>query len=162
MRELADILTIAKLVQIRVGLREVGRRVGLCHGCFDILHAGHVHHLQQAAGMIDVLVVSVTSANFVGKGPGRPVFDDSARLAVLAALRPVDYVVLNDSPTVAPLIRQLAPDSYFKGADYRSRADNRLADELRALEQVGGRFHLTNDQVFDSSTRAAIAMAPLS
>jgi rfaE bifunctional protein nucleotidyltransferase chain/domain len=148
------ILSIPELVQRRAELRGSGR-LGLCHGCFDILHAGHVHHLQKASELVDILVVSLTPARFINKGDGRPVFHDRARLTVLAALRPVSLVTLNDQPTVASLIRRLRPDLYVKGADYARATDPDLAQELQALEEVGGQFVTTDNAVFDSSTRAA-------
>ncbi|SHG39058.1 adenylyltransferase/cytidyltransferase family protein [Streptoalloteichus hindustanus] len=129
--------------------------LGVCHGCFDILHSGHVHHLTQAAGHTDRLLVSVTAARRINKGPNRPVFDDEARLTVLAALEVVDYVLLNDDDTAVPLIRALRPDYYFKGADYANMRDPRVVEEVDAVSAVGGSFVLTDDAVFDSSTRAA-------
>jgi len=160
MTKSATILSVPAMVSLRQQLRQATVRVGLCHGCFDILHAGHVHHLTRAAELVDVLVVSVTPARYVNKGVGRPVFDDAARLAVLAALRPVDYVVLNDAPTAVPMILRLEPDVYIKGAHYGEGEDGRLAEELRALKEVGGSFELTDDEVFDSSSRAAAALVP--
>ncbi|MFC9269631.1 adenylyltransferase/cytidyltransferase family protein [Streptomyces zhihengii] len=140
------------------GLRtEWGRRgmtVGQCHGCFDILHEGHIHYLRQAAEQVDVLLVSVTAARHVGKGPGRPVFGDRARLSVLAALDAVDHVALSDFPTAVPLIELWRPDFYFKGADYADGEDPRVAAERDALEATGGKFFTTDGSIFDSSTRA--------
>jgi rfaE bifunctional protein nucleotidyltransferase chain/domain len=139
-------------------LASAGLRVGLCHGCFDIVHAGHVHHFEQAARDVDVLVVSVTPARFIDKGPGRPVFDDAARVSVLAALGVVDHVVLNNAPTAAGLIRALRPHTFFKGPDYQDTSDPRIADEQAALREVGGRHVVTDARVTDSSTRAASAL----
>jgi D-beta-D-heptose 7-phosphate kinase/D-beta-D-heptose 1-phosphate adenosyltransferase len=77
---------------------------------------------------------------------------------VVAALEAVDYVVLNDAPTAAPLIRRLRPDLYIKGADYEDSDDPRLAEERAALHEVGGKFVTTDGGVLDSSTRAAAAL----
>lgn len=141
--------------RIRDQLTGTGASVGLCHGCFDILHHGHVHYLAQAAAQVDILVVSVTAARHIHKGAGRPVFDDRARTAVVAALGMVDYVVLSDAPTAVEVIRALRPDRYFKGADYREAADPRLDAERAALAEAGGAYVLTDGRVRDSSTRAA-------
>ncbi|MCP2261344.1 rfaE bifunctional protein, domain II [Streptoalloteichus tenebrarius] len=141
--------------EIREQLASSGTTLGVCHGCFDILHSGHVHHLTQAAARADRLLVSVTAARRINKGPNRPIFGDQARVAVLAALEAVDYVLLNDDDTAVPLIRALRPDYYFKGADYADMRDPRVVEEVEAVNAGGGSFVLTDDAVFDSSTRAA-------
>lgn len=81
--------------EIKPRLLEEGKKVALCHGVFDLVHPGHVIHLEQARNMADVLVVSITGAEFVRKGPGRPYFDDEMRMKVLSALECVDYVMLS-------------------------------------------------------------------
>ena len=78
-------------------LKRSGKRVVLCHGVFDLLHPGHLKHLAAAKDEGDVLVVSITSAPFVNKGPGRPVFDDQQRAYQLAHLSIVDHVVVRTS-----------------------------------------------------------------
>lgn len=96
MRHTAKVLSAELITGLRADWGRRGMTVGMCHGCFDILHEGHVHYLRQAADQVDVLIVSVTSARHVDKGPDRPVFGDRARLSVLAALDAVDYVALSD------------------------------------------------------------------
>ena len=154
----SKVVPIESVGAIRDELRRRGLTVGLAHGCFDILHSGHVHYLTQAASRCDVLVVSITSAPHVDKGPGRPVFDDEARSAVLSALAVVGHVVVNDDPTAIPVLEALRPDFYFKGADYTNTDDPRLLDEVEALHRHGGAFVLTDGSVFDSSTRAVQAL----
>lgn len=139
MTKTGKILTLPLARRIRDHLAHTGATVGLCHGCFDILHHGHVHYLAQAAAQVDVLVVSVTAARHIDKGAGRPVFDDRARTSVVAALGMVDYVVISDAPTAVAVIRELRPDLYFKGADYRGAADPRLDAERAALADAGAR-----------------------
>lgn len=148
------ILTVSALADVRTRASRKGRTVGLCHGCFDILHQGHVSYLTQAAQQCDVLVVSLTAAAHVNKGPGRPVFGDSARAEVLAALAVVDVVVVNDDATATPVLRILRPDFYFKGAEYGRTDDPRVRAEVAELERHGGQFVLTDGAIFDSSTRA--------
>lgn len=72
--------------QIKPELKREGKTVALCHGVFDLIHPGHIIHLEQAKQMADVLAVSVTAAEYVRKGPGRPYFNDEMRMKVLAAL----------------------------------------------------------------------------
>lgn len=159
MRHTGKVLPAGLITGLRADWGRQGMTVGMCHGCFDILHEGHVHYLRQAADQVDVLIVSVTSARHVDKGPGRPVFGDRARLSVLAALDAVDYVALSDYPTAVPLIERWRPDFYFKGADYEESQDPRIAEEREALDGIGGKFFTTDGSVFDSSTRALSAWA---
>lgn len=151
----SKIVSLAELPLLRARYGAADATIGLCHGCFDILHSGHVYHLARAADEVDVLVVSVTPARFIDKGPGRPIFDDVARVSVLAALGVVDHVVLNDTPTAAALIRALRPDVFFKGSDYLVTDDPRIADERAAVAEVGARHALTDGRITDSSTRSA-------
>jgi D-beta-D-heptose 7-phosphate kinase/D-beta-D-heptose 1-phosphate adenosyltransferase len=98
--------------------------VGFTNGVFDLLHRGHLHSLEQAKRRVDRLVVGVNSDASVRrlKGPDRPVQDEAARAAVLAAMRVVDLVVVFDEDTPETLIRTVRPDRLFKGADYAGKA----------------------------------------
>jgi len=100
--------------------KNLGLKVGFTNGVFDLLHRGHLHSLEQAKRRVDRLVVGVNSDASVRKlkGPDRPVQDEMARAAVLAALRHVDLVVVFGEDTPEELIRALKPDLLFKGADY--------------------------------------------
>jgi D-beta-D-heptose 7-phosphate kinase/D-beta-D-heptose 1-phosphate adenosyltransferase len=98
----------------------LGLTVGFTNGVFDLLHRGHLHSLNQARQRCDRLVVGVNADVSVRrlKGPDRPVQDEGARAAILAALRAVDLVVIFDNDTPEELIRTLKPNRLFKGADY--------------------------------------------
>jgi cytidyltransferase-like protein len=76
--------------------REQGIRIVQCHGVFDLLHPGHIRHFAAARSMGDVLVVTITADDFVGKGPGRPAFPQGLRSESLAALSVVDFVAVVD------------------------------------------------------------------
>jgi D-beta-D-heptose 7-phosphate kinase/D-beta-D-heptose 1-phosphate adenosyltransferase len=97
-----------------------GWRVGFTNGCFDLLHPGHVHLLEQARSWCDRLVVGLNADASVKrlKGAARPIQAEAARAAVLASLATVDCVTLFDEDTPAELIRALRPDVLVKGADY--------------------------------------------
>lgn len=101
--------------------REMGETVVLTNGCFDILHAGHVALLEQAAELGDRLVVAVNSDSSVRrvKGSGRPVQPLKYRQQVLAGLECVDWVVSFSQDTPEQLIRDIRPDVLVKGADYK-------------------------------------------
>ena len=100
--------------------RRRGWRTGFTNGCFDLLHPGHVHLLEQARGQCDRLVVGLNSDASVSrlKGASRPVQPEAARAAVLASLSSVDLVVIYDEDTPETTLQQLRPDMLVKGADY--------------------------------------------
>jgi D-beta-D-heptose 7-phosphate kinase/D-beta-D-heptose 1-phosphate adenosyltransferase len=105
----------------RVALwRGLGLKVGFTNGVFDLLHRGHLHSIEQAKRRCDRLVIGVNADGSVRrlKGPGRPVQDEMARAAILAALRVVDLVVIFSEDTPEELIRALEPDLLLKGAEY--------------------------------------------
>ncbi len=97
-----------------------GLSVGFTNGCFDILHAGHVALLRQAAGACDRLIVALNTDASVSalKGPARPVQSEDVRAAVMAAVKGVDAVILFGEPTPLEAIQELQPDVLVKGADY--------------------------------------------
>lgn len=100
--------------------RRRGWRIGFTNGCFDLLHPGHVHLLEQARSWCDRLVVGLNSDASVKrlKGAARPIQGEAARAAVLASLATVDCVTLFEDDTPVELIRLLKPDVLVKGADY--------------------------------------------
>ncbi|MBC9177317.1 D-glycero-beta-D-manno-heptose-7-phosphate kinase [Roseomonas ludipueritiae] len=100
--------------------RQRGWRVGFTNGCFDLLHPGHVHLLEQARSWCDRLVVGLNADSSVKrlKGPSRPIQQEAARAAVLASLSTVDLVTIFEEDTPVELIRLLRPDVLVKGADY--------------------------------------------
>ncbi|UZD55795.1 bifunctional D-glycero-beta-D-manno-heptose-7-phosphate kinase/D-glycero-beta-D-manno-heptose 1-phosphate adenylyltransferase HldE [Caldimonas aquatica] len=101
--------------------RARGERIVMTNGCFDILHAGHVRYLAEARALGDRLVVAVNDDASVArlKGPTRPIVPLEDRMAVLAALAAVDWVVPFSEDTPARLIDAVQPDVLVKGGDYR-------------------------------------------
>ncbi|MFK8039152.1 MAG: adenylyltransferase/cytidyltransferase family protein [Crocinitomicaceae bacterium] len=98
-----------------------GKTIVFTNGCFDILHKGHVEYLAQAADLGDVLIIAVNtdaSVKMQNKGKERPINKESDRLALLAALFFVDYVLLFNEDTPLELIKKLKPNVLAKGADY--------------------------------------------
>jgi len=146
---------IAELQDAVRQCRANGLVVGLCHGCFDIVHLGHIYHLKLARAMVDRLFVSITADNFVNKGADRPVFPDCKRAEFIASIRYCDHVIVNNMPTAEYIIKSLRPDVYFKGADYSDCSDVRLQAERALIESVGGRMTLTDNRIFDSTSRIA-------
>ncbi len=155
------LIPLAGLDELRRGLHAAGRRVTLCHGCFDVLHPGHVGYLQAAAAQGDVLVVSITSDDAIEKADGtRPHLPEELRAEHLAALACVDRVVVCAAETAAPVIERLRPDLYVKGSEYAGSDDPRLAAERELVESFGGRMLFTSGAVVMSSTALLAAAGP--
>jgi D-beta-D-heptose 7-phosphate kinase / D-beta-D-heptose 1-phosphate adenosyltransferase len=115
------ILSEEDLVEAVAGARAQGERIVMTNGCFDILHEGHVGYLQQARRLGDRLVVAVNADASVRrlKGPTRPVNALPQRMAVLAGLGSVDWVVGFEEDTPERVICRILPDVLVKGGDYR-------------------------------------------
>ncbi|MCF8719409.1 adenylyltransferase/cytidyltransferase family protein [Nitrospina gracilis] len=130
-----------------------GRKVVLCHGCFDLMHPGHIKYLQAAKQMGDVLVVTVSPDRYVDKGPGRPVFGERLRAESLAALECVDYAGINEWPTAEETLRLLRPDIYVKGQEFEKLEDKtgKIQREFRVLEEIGAEMRFTHEIVFSST-----------
>jgi D-beta-D-heptose 7-phosphate kinase/D-beta-D-heptose 1-phosphate adenosyltransferase len=116
--------------------RRAGRRIAFTNGCFDVLHAGHVQLLSFARSQADLLVVGLNSDRSVRaiKGDGRPVYTASERARILAAMEPVDYVVVFDEPRAEKIVRAVRPDVLVKGEDYRDK----VVDGRDFIESYGG------------------------
>ncbi len=145
------ILPLNTLVQEIDSRRRLGQRVAFTNGCFDILHVGHVHYLQEARAQADLLVVGLNSDAGVRalKGPNRPINPEAARADILAALQAVDYLTVFDEPTPDRLIQALRPDVLVKGADYRK--DQVVGADF--VESYGGRVYLAPLREGYSTTR---------
>ncbi|MEA1835048.1 D-glycero-beta-D-manno-heptose-7-phosphate kinase [Methylobacterium durans] len=111
---------LTALTQTVENWRSAGLSIGFTNGCYDLIHPGHIHVLQQARANCDRLVVGLNTDASVRrlKGTKRPIQDETARAIVMAALSFVDMVVLFDEDTPIELIRRIRPHVLFKGADY--------------------------------------------
>ncbi|NQT16585.1 MAG: bifunctional heptose 7-phosphate kinase/heptose 1-phosphate adenyltransferase [Planctomycetes bacterium] len=120
--------------------RQAGARVVMTNGCFDLLHPGHVAALEEARTLGDCLLVGLNSDRSVAalKGAGRPIVDERGRAEMLAALGCVDYVVVFDEQSVAPLVGRVLPDVLVKSAQYAT--DEVVGHEI--VERHGGRVVL--------------------
>jgi rfaE bifunctional protein kinase chain/domain/rfaE bifunctional protein nucleotidyltransferase chain/domain len=145
---------IDDLAQDLTALRGASKTIVQCHGVFDLLHVGHIRHLEQAKRLGDVLVVTVTPDEFVNKGPHRPAFPAELRAEGLAALDCVDYVAINRWPRAVESIRLLRPDAYVKGAEYEDASRDVTGGidlEVEAARAIGCRIVFTNDITFSST-----------
>lgn len=144
----ARILSLQHARKLVIKLKSKNKKVGLCHGGFDLLHPGHIKHFESAKRLCDILFVSVTSDKFVSvrKGFSRPIFSDKLRAYMIASVRFVDYVVISNFKTGIEIIKILKPDYYIKGPDYMESKDNDLIDEKKAIASFGGKIRYTKDQ----------------
>jgi rfaE bifunctional protein nucleotidyltransferase chain/domain len=152
MRE-GKVVSLEELAARVAELKAAGKRVAHCHGCFDLVHPGHIKHLQAARRLADALVVTVSPDRFVDKGPGRPAFPEQLRAESVAALECVDFAAVNEWPTAEETIRLLRPDYYVKGQEFE-RPENRtekLRREVEAVHAVGGEMRFTHEFVSSST-----------
>jgi rfaE bifunctional protein kinase chain/domain/rfaE bifunctional protein nucleotidyltransferase chain/domain len=154
----AKIVSRAELLAARERARAQGRTLVQCHGCFDIVHPGHIRHLRQAKSLGDILLVSITGDPAIRKGPARPLIPEELRAENLAALDCVDLVYIDDQPTALPLLEAVRPDVYVKGKEYEFNNDPRFAAERAAVERAGGRVVFTSGDVVFSSTALIAAL----
>jgi rfaE bifunctional protein nucleotidyltransferase chain/domain len=115
------ILTLPELQRQAARWRLGGKTIGFTNGCFDILHAGHIASLTEAASYSDYLVVGLNTDRSVKalKGEERPINREGNRAELMASLAMVDAVVLFDEPTPLELILALRPEVLVKGGDYQ-------------------------------------------
>ncbi|MEI6070369.1 MAG: adenylyltransferase/cytidyltransferase family protein [Verrucomicrobiae bacterium] len=131
-----------------------GKKIVQCHGTFDLIHPGHIYHLEEAKDLGDILVVTITAERFVNKGPGRPYFNDQLRAKSLAALACVDYVVVVPFPAAVEAIECVRPDIYCKGTEYEVAENDvtgNIGDDLTTVERLGGQVRYIGSVVFSSS-----------
>jgi len=150
----SKIKTLDELQEITADLKSQGKKVVHCHGVFDLLHIGHIKHFEEAKSFGDALVVTITTDEFVNKGPNRPAFTTLLRLGALAALESIDYVAANKWPVAVKTIKKLQPNIYCKGPDYKDPSDDitgKIDDEENAVKSVGGKIMYTDDIAFSSS-----------
>ena len=138
MTSLPESLTHKIIATSAVDSRDWTRPLVFTNGVFDVLHRGHVTYLSAASEFGATLLVGVnsdSSARGLGKGPDRPLNNETDRMLVMAALASVSYVVLFDEPTPCELIERVKPDVYIKGGDY----DMEALRETELVRSWGGR-----------------------
>lgn len=100
--------------------KQSGKTIVFTNGCFDLLHVGHLHFLEAAKTLGDLLVVGLNSDQSVRrlKGKDRPVISQADRKKSLESLRFVDAVLIFEEDTPLQLIKQVKPHFLVKGGDY--------------------------------------------
>jgi rfaE bifunctional protein nucleotidyltransferase chain/domain len=153
------IYTLTELQQAIGAQPDRWRPLVLTNGCFDLIHAGHVRYLQVAKTLGRSLVVGLNSDRSVQTikpappgAPRRPIVSEAQRAEVVAALKPVDAVVIFSETTAAALVEALQPDIYVKGGDYNLNS----LPEAVVVQAYGGRVEFVQIEI-PSSTTAIIA-----
>lgn len=141
---MGEVVSEATLVARLAPLRSAGRRIALANGHFDLLHVGHLRYLEAARREADRLVVAINDDDSVArlKGPGRPVVPAAERAELLAGLAAVDFVVVFEGDSPAPLLDRIRPDVHCKGSDYGSPE---RVPEYAVVRAYGGRTVLVGD-----------------
>ncbi len=151
-----NVYTVAELQQTIAENPTGWRPLVVTNGCFDLLHAGHVRYLQAAKLLGRSLVVGLNSDRSVRQikpaapgFPARPIMPEAQRAEVLAALKPVDGVVIFAEQTATELIQALRPEIYVKGGDYQMQT----LPEAAVVQAYGGQVELVQIEVPSSTTQ---------
>ena len=154
---MGTVVDLAEARSLRAELRDTGLSLAFANGHFDLLHVGHLRYLRDAKQEADRLLVAINADDSVArlKGPGRPLVPAAERAELLAALEPVDWVLVFDGDTPAPVLTDLQPDVHCKGTDYGTPE---AVPEYGVVQAYGGRTALVGDPK-DHSTRDLIAAA---
>jgi rfaE bifunctional protein nucleotidyltransferase chain/domain len=146
-------LVFANVFEVReflAPLRAQGKTLATTNGCFDIIHAGHVTYLSEAAALADMLVVGINSDSSVKKlkGAGRPLQNEKDRALIVASLKMVTctFVFPEDDPLA--FLRILKPEVHIKGGDYTPDII-----EKPVVESYGGRIKIVSFVSDRSTTR---------
>ena len=133
--------------------KKANKTLGLCHGGFDLLHPGHIKHLESAAKLCDYLFVSITSDKYVAarKGSNRPVFSERLRAYSVASLSYVNYVIISNFERATEIVDKLRPSYYIKGPDFINKTTPGISDEKNKIEALGGKIKFTTDHKFSTT-----------
>lgn len=150
-----DIYSLIQLQDIIAQYPDQWRPLVFTNGCFDLIHAGHVRYLRAAKELGRSLVVGLNSDQSVqtikpqsAGFPPRPIIPEHQRAEVLAALKPVDAVVIFSERTACQAIAALKPELYVKGGDYQLDT----LPEASVVRAHGGTIHLITVEIPCSTT----------
>jgi len=137
----------------KVGTYPRAKKVIMCHGCFDVVHPGHIRHLAYAKSKADILVASVTADRHITKGMYRPHVPERIRALSLAAFDMVDYVIVDENATPLENMEVIKPDYFAKGFEYSADIPKATRDEVKIIESYGGEMIFTPGDVVYSSSK---------
>ena len=147
------IVSLNELSELCKNLKSKKKVIVHCHGCFDLMHPGHIKYFQASKNMGDILIVTLSPDKYVDKGPGRPVFEQKLRAESIAALACVDYVSINEWPTAENTLRLLRPNIYVKGQEFENLEDKtgKIQKESEVIKEIGAELRFTHEIVFSST-----------
>jgi len=148
---MTNLLSIKKKIEF---IRKNKKTIGLCHGVFDVLHYGHLKHFEAAKKKCDYLFVSITSDQYITKGPNRPVHKENERIFFLQNLKTIDFTFIAEGESGVSSINLIKPDFYFKGDDYKNNLSDKtkkIFEEIKAVKKNKGKIIYTNEKHMSSS-----------
>lgn len=137
-----------------IKLKKSQKKIVLCHGVFDLYHAGHLDYFEEAKKHGDILIVSLTTDKYVKKAPNRPYFKFHNRAKVISSIGLVDFVIKSDNETSIEVIKFLKPHIYFKGPDYKDHKKDltgNIKKEIQTLKKFKGKIMYSSGKTFSSS-----------
>jgi len=136
------VVLLSEISSIVKNAKASAKTIVATNGCFDILHIGHLSYLSESKALGDILVVGVNSDASVRqlKGSGRPINSEQDRAELLAALKPVDYVVIFEELDASNFLREVKPDVYTKGGDYHPTE----LPEYSTTQEIGAKIEIIN------------------
>lgn len=139
----AKICTPEEFFEVHYDFKDSSLKTGVCIGCFDILHSGHILHFLEAKRLCEILFVAITADKAIGK-PGHPYFPEESRLRQVALMEPVDYCCIRPHTLRTDrFLALLKPSIYFKGSDYAESREKDLISEAEAVKLSGGEIIFT-------------------
>ena len=153
MNESNKIISLRDLARQIEQLKSEGKIIVHCHGCFDLMHPGHIKYFQAAKRMGDILVVTISPDRFIDKVLGRPVYNEQLRAESIAALQCVDFVAINEWLTGEETLRLLRPNVYVKGQEFEKLEDKtgKIQKEAEIVKEIGAELKFTQEIVFSST-----------
>lgn len=152
---ISGVYTLSEIEEAIAQYSDRWRPLVFTNGCFDLLHVGHVRYLQVAKSLGRSLIVGLNSDDSVRAIkpnkpglPARPIVPEQQRAELLAALKPVDGVVIFNSSTATSLIEALKPEIYVKGGDYSLET----LPEAPTVQAYGGQIQLVKVEIPTSTT----------
>src|SRR3989339_290740 len=150
-----SIKTLEELAKEAKEYKALGKKIGLCHGSYDVLHAGHIEHFTEAKKICDILYVTITADKYILK-QGKPVLSSERRAKHLLHLSCVEGVAIVNDYSAVPAIEAVKPDFYIKGKEYENLnqdATKKIYKEKDTVEKNGGALYFTSDKIVFSSTK---------
>lgn len=149
----AKIIAPDAIASLARQIREDNRTIATLNGSFDLVHAGHLYMIEEAAKQCDVLIIAINSDDSIRayKNPDRPIITLEHRLALLSAFEAVDYLTWFEETNPLNILEKIEPDVHVNGAEYGTECI-----EAPLLRKIGARLHLV-DRIEGLSTSSIVS-----